>query len=302
MIIDFHTHLVDRDWLPDRWWVWLKAYYSRKSFLSFRSPDEMINSLFDPTARRLLETMAECEIDKSVILPLDWGLDLGEPLISIRRQHELIYEVISVNKEKLIAFVGIDPRRNDARELTEYFVDKCDFKGIKLYPAAGFDLESIETGYLLDFAKERSIPVLIHSGFSSGPFVSENGSYWHLDKICAQYPEVNFIAAHLGNGFFEQFCSIGSNKLNFHADISLMQKIAKQDMETFKLQMRRAFNEIGYQNIFFGSDWPFSEVSIPQKTFITILKQLQVDEKQSFLSQEIAHLLGKNAYRLLYSN
>lgn len=301
MIIDFHAHIVDRDWLPDRWWAWLKNYYAQKRPLSARKPDHVIESFFDPKGEQLRDAMSDSGIDQSVILPLDWGLCLGEPKVSIRRQHELICDIVNQSQGTMVAFVGVDPRRSEALELTEFFIDKCGFKGIKLYPAAGFDLLSPQTSALFDFATEWHIPVLIHSGFSAGPFASKHGSPWYLDQICGNYPDLNIIAAHLGNGCFDHLCSIGSNKLNFHADISLMQQMAKHDTKSFAAQLRRAFDQIGFRNILFGSDWPFSEVSMSQQTYISILKQLQVNEEQSFLSQEITHLLGKNAYRLLSS-
>ncbi len=85
MIIDVHTHIVAEEWLPESWWR------SQADFLlqtagpfGFHSYDDIRRKRFyrfwDPEAEKLVAAMDEAGIRQSVILPLDFGLALGEAL------------------------------------------------------------------------------------------------------------------------------------------------------------------------------------------------------------------------------
>ena len=232
MIIDFHTHLFEPSWLPDRWWTWLTEYYNSRrdhSLLSKRDASVIIEQLCDYDGSKLLRAMDDAKIDRSVVLPLDWGILLGEPSVPIEEQHRRIAAIAKNSNGRIIPFVGIDPRRENAAELIRCFVKDYKMKGIKLYPAAGFDLRNDAYRFVFEIAREYEIPVLLHTGFSFGPFFSEFCGPGMLDHLCAAYPEVTLIAAHLGAGYLEQLCWLGYAKPNLYADCSLMQVRARQN-------------------------------------------------------------------------
>jgi hypothetical protein len=85
--VDFHAHILEASWMPQRWWSWLTAYsneHRRGGLLTERKAADVINRFCDPDGLKLLQEMDEAKIDKSVVLPLDWGLMLGEPPVPIK--------------------------------------------------------------------------------------------------------------------------------------------------------------------------------------------------------------------------
>ena len=104
----------------ERWWTWLTAYSNerrRGGLLTERKPADVINRFCDPGGLKLIQEMDEAKIDKSVVLPLDWGLMLGEPPVPIEEQHGRIAEIAAQSQGRIVPFVGIDPRRGNALKL-----------------------------------------------------------------------------------------------------------------------------------------------------------------------------------------
>ncbi len=245
--------------------------------------------------------MDDAKIDRSVVLPLDWGILLGEPSVPIEEQHRRIAEIAKDSKGRIIPFVGIDPRRENAAELIRYCLKEFKMKGIKLYPAAGYDLRNDGYRFVFEIALEYEIPVLLHTGFSFGPFFSEFCGPGVLDHLCAVHPEVTLIAAHLGSGYLEQLCWLGYAKSNLYADCSLMQVRARQNYPAFAANIRLACDLFGSGRILYGSDWPFSQSVMSGVDYIHAFKKLSSAESPGakFASYELKQMLGGNADKLL---
>jgi|SRR3990167_338770 len=301
MIIDAHVHLFDYSWIPEQWWKWLGQFYktTRGPLLTGKTC-HYIESLCDPSGERILQQMSMSGIERSIVLPLDWGISLGEPAVSIQEQHEQIAEITSRSNGRLIPFAGVDPRRKNAQQLIKKCVNEWNFKGIKLYPAAGFPLLSDQTISVLNIAREYGLPVMVHSGFAAGPsFEGVFGNPDALDSLCAKFPDVKIIAAHLGNGFLHQLCAIGATKMNFYVDCSLMQRRCKTDYYGFMHDIWYAINTMGASRILFGTDWPFGTSSLNNSSYIQAIQKFLVDDDKKFTSFEIKGILGKNAAGIL---
>jgi uncharacterized protein len=304
MIIDFHTHVFEYSWLPQRWWSWLTGYYNsrdRNPLASNKKADDVIEELCDHDGSKLLSMMENANIDKSVVLPLDWGLFLGEPNIPIEEQHRMIFQISLKNNGKIIPFAGIDPRRKNANELIKFCLEEYKMQGIKLYPAAGYDLKDDIYSPIFRTALDYNVPVLIHTGYSFGPFLSNYGDPSVLDYLCAKYLEVTFIAAHLGAGYLEQLCWLGYTKTNLYADCSLMQIRARQNYSEFAKNIRLACDLFGSRRILFGSDWPFSQKVMQNGMYLDTFRKLtSIDGAETKLANyEVKQILGKNAEYLL---
>ncbi|WP_417558499.1 hypothetical protein [Mesoflavibacter zeaxanthinifaciens] len=110
---------------------------------------------------------------KFVVLPMDMDyMDAGRPTIGYMKQLEELLKVTKNNKESLLPFVFLDPRRIaetcDLKGVDCYEnyvirnLSKNVFYGIKMYPALGyfpFDKNLIET---YKFAQEHQIPIITH--------------------------------------------------------------------------------------------------------------------------------------------
>ena len=304
MIIDFHSHIIDYSWLPERWWSWLTDYYNSRRqspLLPQRGVDYVIETTCDCDGNKLLSAMADAHIDKSIVLPLDWGIHLGEPPVSIEEQHRLIAEICESSNGKILSFVGVDPRRKNALELINMCLEKYNMRGIKLYPAAGYDLRNVVYGPIFEAALTYNVPVLMHTGYSFGPFLSEHCGPDVLDYLCATYPNVTFIAAHLGAGYLEQLCWLGYVKPNLYADCSLMQIRARQNYSEFSKNIRLACDLFGSRRILFGTDWPFSQSVMNNNEYVNSIRKLKSADGAgaTLAGYEVKHILGENAEGIL---
>jgi uncharacterized protein len=305
MIIDFHSHIVNRSWLPERWWAWLTEYYNSRrqnSLLPQRNADEITERLCDCDGTKLLGSMREAQIDKSVVLPLDWGILLGEPSTPIEEQHRLIAEISGKSNGRIIPFVGVDPRRRDALELIRFCLEEYKMQGIKLYPATGYDLQDEAYRPIFESAMEHDVPVLLHTGYSFGPFLSKYCEPAILDYLCATYPKINFIAAHLGAGNLEQLCWLGYAKPNLYADCSLMQIRSRQNFLDFARKLRLACDLFGSRRILFGTDWPYSQSVMGNDEYVNAFRNLKSLEctEFKFAGYEVKQMLGGSAENLLF--
>ena len=305
MIIDFHTHLLDRSWLPDQWWQWFERFHagSRGTFSRpfTKNKEGIIETLLDPDGSKLIAAMDAAGIDISVVLPLDFGLRFGEPEVSIMEQHLRINQIVESHPSRLIGFVGVDPRRPDAAEIIESGIKDFGLKGVKFHPGAGFSLDKETARPIWERVAKLNVPVLVHTGQAFGPLFSRYCNPVTLDDALARYPDIRIIAAHLGGGWFDELCWMGYTKPNLYADISLWQIRCRRNREDFTASMRKAFDMFGPERLIFGTDWPFTENLMQSKEYVLAVQNLFAEPGAGpdFLSAEIKGLLGKNAQRLL---
>ncbi len=304
MIVDFHSHIIDYSWLPERWWAWLIEFTNSRrqnSLLSRVTADDLQAQLCDREGSKLLAAMEDAQIDKSIVLPLDWGILFGEPLVPIEEQHDRIAEIAEKSNGKIVPFVGVDPRRKGALELIRYCLEDRRMQGIKLYPAAGYDPTDEAYHGIFEAALRYSVPVLLHTGYSFGQFSSEHCGPGMLDCLCARYPDVTFVAAHLGSGYLEQLCWLGYAKPNLYADCSLMQIRARQNHSEFAGNLRLACDLFGSRRILFGTDWPFAQSVMRNDEYVSAFGKLKSDDSPggTFAGYEVKQILGGTAASLL---
>jgi predicted TIM-barrel fold metal-dependent hydrolase len=136
-VTDSHAH-----WWPSREFVHQRSFWSpfiahlRDSL--FRemgfdiSPETLERQFFDPEGRQLLVSMAAAGIDRTVLLPLDWGLQYGEAAIDIITQNRAYAELADRYPGRFVPFFGIDPNRADGDRHFRTAVCQWGMKGLKL--------------------------------------------------------------------------------------------------------------------------------------------------------------------------
>lgn len=303
MIIDFHSHIIEYSWLPERWWTWLVEFHNSKrqnSLLPQVKADDLRAQLCDGDGSKLLAAMDDAQIDRSIVLPLDWGILFGEPPLSIEEQHNRIAEIAERSNGKIVPFVGVDPRRGNALELIRHCLEDRGMRGIKLYPAAGYDPTNEDYRGIFEAALRYDVPVLVHTGYSFGPFSSEYCGPGVMDCLCAKYPDITFVAAHLGSGYLEQLCWLGYAKPNLYADCSLMQIRARQNYPEFASNLRLACDLFGSHRILFGTDWPFSQSVMKSDEYVHAFRKLKSEDGSgaTFAGYEVKRILGGAAASL----
>ena len=308
MIIDIHTHLFAKGWLPREFFHGVARFITRESAKQgIRQTNEevgdgLMEASSDPEAEMLLAEMDESGIDKSVIFPVDFGLALGDPEVSIEEVNKKFAELARKHPDKLIAFAGIDPRREGALELFQKCVEEWGMKGLKLHPCSGFCPNQKEVYPLLERACRWKIPVLIHSGSMMVPLRSKYCQTVHFDDLGVDFPDLPVIAAHAGGTFgYPQMLSLMIVKLNILVDISAWQLTAEKDYTRFCKSLRDLMDFAEPERIFFGSDSPSFRSIMSNTDWVRLVKDLpqKAPEGITFTEEEISAVLGGNAQKLL---
>ena len=308
MIIDIHTHLFGKGWVPKQFFYGVARFltheFAKQGIEESNEAvgDTLMETSDDPEAEGLLAEMDEAGIDKSVIFPVDFGVALGDPEVPIEEVNKKYSELARKHPDRLVAFAGVDPRRKDAPDLFKRCINEWGMKGLKLHPCAGFYPNQKEVYLLLEQACELKIPVLIHSGSMMVPLRSKYSQAIHFDDLAADFPDLPIIAAHSGGLFgYTQMISIMNVKLNIMADISAWQVMATRNYSFFCKALRELIDFTESERIFFGSDSPSMRSIMSNKDWVQLLKDLpqKAVEGISFTEEEITALLGGNAQRLL---
>lgn len=300
-VIDAHTHLYSPELAPPYWYRAMADYGSK---LSRRPAAEVLKTIeeewFDPRGDRLIADMDAAGIDKSVVFLLDFGLFAGvDDGVSIERRYELMAEAVRAHPDRLVFFGGIDPRRPDAARFVERAHSEWEIAGIKLWPPAGFYPNEPACYRVYERCAELGLPVVIHTGQEIGPLRSECTRPIHADQAINDFPELTFVLAHAGMGWWQEAAEIAWHHGNVSLDIAYWQGKYLRSPELFATELRALISLAGSNRVLFGTDWPALRKvrKVAPDTWVQLLRDLPDTPlgPVSFERDEIDGLLGGNA-------
>ena len=303
MIIDIHTHLSNPDIIAQPFedgWVEVAAMRANKPLEEVR---RRFPEFWDISGDMIVEDMDVAGIDKSVLLVLDWGLAhrIGEAKLSIEEINEIYADATKKYPQRLIAFAGIDPRRNKAAELVGRFLREWDMKGIKLHSAAGFYPNDKACYPIYEKALEYGVPVLFHTGESLKPFYFKYCQPIYVQEVAMDFPELPIILAHAGGCWYSEAVAICSNATNVYLDLSIWQQRLRRPLEFYR-DLRTLLNSVPWQRVLFGSDYPFLKRLVNQERWVRAFTEIPDSVKElgiEFKDEEIEGIMGGNAARIL---
>lgn len=306
MIIDCHVHLMSANFMAEPYWnSWVRLFSS----LSNRPPEvirERLPEFWDETGELLIKDMDDAGIDQSWISVLDLGLakTVGEARYSITELNRIYAEIAEKYGNRLIAFVGVDPRREEAVKLLETGVREWGMRGLKLLPASGFYPNDENCYKLYAKADELGIPVLVHTGPETIPLYSKYCYPIYLDEVANDFPGLILILAHAGFCWWPEALDIAGTKPNVYIDLAGWQpKTIRRPIDEFYIPLRTILDTIGPSRILFGSDWPaFRLFKGGQADWVkafthppNALNQVGI----TFTKEEIGAILGGNASKIV---
>jgi len=307
VIVDFHYHVVDREWYHDNWWrgIAQTAVSILRSVGIEMNAEQIVEILLpqvsDPTGEKLISNMDQAGVDTTVILPVDYGMGIGEPSVSYLEQNRIFADLQKKYPGKIVSFAGVDPRRPDAKNVIRQAIEEWGCRGLKLHPGSGYYPNDRDTYQLLEAIADLKVPILFHTGQVINPLRSKYCDPIYLDDLLLDFPELTFVAAHLGMGWRESLFHMAQTKTNLLADISGWQPTAAKNPEEFCHVLRRALDSFGQERILFGTDGPYYQTIMPDKEFINLIQNLpeKAPDGLKFTREEVDAVLGGNAKRLL---
>lgn len=310
MRIDSHCHIWSED-IPAPLWKDVLVEFGAAASGSPRSRvEERVESgLLDITGDELVADMDVAGIDKAVLLFLDFALlDDRGAAPPIDEQHDAFVEAVSNHPDRLVAFAGIDPRRNGAAEFIDGVLEEPAFRGVKLHPATGFYPNASEASPIYDVCVDHDVPVVIHTGPEAHPFYAKYGRPVYVDDVASHYPELDIIMAHAGFSRWEAAADIAMFNPNISVDIAYWQaKALRRPADRVYRQLRWLLDTAGPEKVLFGTDWPAFRLvdAVDHATWFETLESLPSTPPEeiggvSFSEHEIDRLLGENAQELIY--
>jgi len=251
----------------------------------------------------IVKDMDAAEIDKSVLLAIDWGLAryLGDLKLSVEEINKTYADAVKNHPQRLIAFAGIDPRRDKAVELIERFLGEWGMRGIKFHTAAGFYPNDRVCYPIYEKALQYGVPVLLHTGEVLKPLYFKYCQPIYVQEVAMDFPDLPIILAHTGGCWYREAVAICNNSTNIYLDLSVWQPRLLRPLEFYRA-LRSLLDSISWQRVLFGSDYPFLKLLVNQERWVKAFTEIPDSVKErgiQFKDEEIEGIMGGNAARLL---
>ncbi len=303
MIIDFHTHLCDRDGIAQPFWDGWTEVSALRVNRSVESVQGRLPELLDVSGDMIVRDMDAAGIDKSVLLAVDWGLAryLSDLKLSIEEINRTYADAVKRHPQRLVAFAGIDPRRDEAVGIVETSLKEWGMKGIKFHTAAGFYPNDRVCYPIYEKALEYGVPVLFHTGEVLKPLYFKYCRPIYLQEVAIDFPDLPIILAHAGGCWYSEAVAICNSTTNVYLDLSVWQPRLLRPL-AFYMALRTLLDSVPWQRVLFGSDYPFLKLLINQERWAKAFTEIPDSVKErgiQFRKEEIAAMMGGNAARLL---
>lgn len=219
---------------------------------------------------KLLRAMDKNDIGRAWICP-------DRPFIAVNNRQGNIYvaNAVKAHPDRFCGFAVANPWLGDkkVREMLRYSRD-IGLSGLKINTKLqGLTLIDEMLFPLIELAEEFDWPVYCHTG------TPVTAMPLQLAELALQYPNVCFI---MGHGGFSDFWYDVSDAL---------ERCPNMYLETSYISPSQIMNIIdrnGIERILFGSDWPFSDISLELKK-IDLLK-INDRQRQIILSENAENL------------
>jgi len=173
-------------------------------------------------------------------------------------EDDYVADYVARDPEHLVGFLSVDPTQDGWEQEMRRGHDELGLRGVKLLPMyAGFGVDDARLEPLWEFAEEKGLPVLLHTGTT---FVRQAPLEYTLPRqiepVATRHPDIRFVLAHLGHPY-EGECVVTIRKHpNVHADISALHYRPWQLFHSLML-----VQEYGvWDKLLFGTDFPFTTV------------------------------------------
>ena len=142
--------------------------------------------------------------------------------LALAPRPESLRRFVALRPDRLLAFTFVNPWEPDAPDRLAEDVRQRGFRGLKLYPTIqGFHVCDERAYPLYERAETLGIPILIHFGVTLD-YRSDlrYANPLDLHPVARDFPDIPFIVAHAGAGFFRETLFLAYQCANVHVDTS----------------------------------------------------------------------------------
>jgi predicted TIM-barrel fold metal-dependent hydrolase len=301
MIIDIHYHYIRLADAPSSDLIdsWYRDGERAGTKVSRETYGRQIGDLVtDPDCDKLVKRMVTGSIDVTALCYVD-NVEYGSGNDLIMERNQFCAQAAAKHPGKLIALASIDPRRMFAPALLRRCFKGFGMKGLKWHPDDGYYPNSPEAYAMLKVLDEFGYPLLTHCS----PLPGSRAKFAqpiHLDDVARDFPNLNIIAAHMGNLWWHDWLAIAQYKKNLHGDMAMWQVMAAEKPALFRRYLREIVDNIGPYQTLWATDGPLFEPLVSNRRFIEIMEALTVKSEDGivFTQEEVDAMLGGNSARI----
>lgn len=117
---------------------------------------------------------------------------------------------------RVLPFIAVNPRRPDHFDLMRRAIEDQGFVGVKLYPSLGFEVGTPEMARVLDYCREKDVPITIHAtstGFNKDEVTAEFAHPKHWASLLQPDDPLRICFAHCGG--WGGFCGLESHQVEW---------------------------------------------------------------------------------------
>ena len=268
--VDTHVHL-------SRWWPDIRATGYRADL--------------DFTVKGLLHEMDTAGIDQGILIQVNDAPTVREGLVEAR---ELVSQ--SAGRLRLVSTVDPTEGAEAVADQIARWKETPELAGIKLFPGyRPFYPHDRRLDRVYEYAQQRKIPVLIHTGDTMDPHgLVKYTRPVEVDEVAVRFRDVPIVLCHFGNPWVDEAAEIVYKNKNVYADTSGLLAHPSHPLfdRMIELCRRRLLEGIlmvgSADRVLYGSDWPLLDL----KVALRLVTSLDLPERDR------AAILGKNARRL----
>lgn len=172
---------------------------------------------------------------------------------------QYVADHVAKHPDRLIGYLSVDPTQEGWEREMRAGHEELGLRGIKLLPMyAGFRPDDPRLDPLWKYARDRRLPVLLHTGTTfifQAPL--ECTLPRHLDAVAIRFPEIKMVLAHLAHPFEGECVAVIRKHPNLYADISALHYRPFQLYHSLMLAQEYGV----WEKLLFGSDYPFTTVN-----------------------------------------
>lgn len=296
-IVDAHMHLMTartnrwvKEKLAERDDGYRRAFALWSEGFQKKYNSELGEENDDPPekiARDWVEELDRHGVDKAVF-------------VSLYPEEDELTEFVRADSRRFYAFATVDPRDPNAPQLLRRRVLEEGYVGLKLYPTTMGFLPSDRVVYpVYEECRSLGIPVLFHLGITL-QYDSDlrYANPIELHPVLKDFPELPFIIAHFGAGYFREVLFLAYHVNNLYVDTC--GKNVWIDYLPYRITLSEVFEKslevFGPQRIIFGTD---SRMLSRGYRKMVLDQQLSILRSLELGKEEISLIMGGNLLRLI---
>lgn len=306
MIVDVHYHLITN---PVRYEVIL-GHTGEQARLAkvagIKIDDDTLarraaERYSDVSGEKLIKWMNDAGIDYTCVNTVD-NVNNMTSQETAQMANKRIADIAKKYPDRLMAFAGIDPRRENALDMLKQCFEEYGMKGLKYHCDSGYNPNSPESIKILKYLEKKGGILLTHTGPLGPPSQCKYTEPILLSETSNKLPNLKIIGAHMGSApKWREWAALAAFYPNLYGDMAMWQAYAFGKYKLFCRELRDLIDYAGLEKVIFASDGPIYDIVIPTKKYIQLIKNLPKDAPKgiNFTVEEVDALLGNNAAKLL---